>query len=56
MTATHNGYVTVVWDAKAKAGREDDLKAFITAAVTMVSDRPPARRRADQTRWLADRR
>ncbi|RSO02976.1 antibiotic biosynthesis monooxygenase, partial [Streptomyces sp. WAC 06725] len=34
MTATPTGYVTVVWEAKAKAGREADLKAFITAAVT----------------------
>lgn len=28
------GYVTVLWDAKAKPGREAELKAFITAAVT----------------------
>lgn len=34
MTATTNGYVTVLWDAKAKAGREAELRAFITAAVT----------------------
>lgn len=34
MTATPNGYVTVIWEAKAKAGKEADLKAFITAAVT----------------------
>nr|WP_033276387.1 putative quinol monooxygenase [Actinospica acidiphila] len=34
MTATPTGYVTVVWDARAKAGQEADLKAFITAAVT----------------------
>jgi quinol monooxygenase YgiN len=34
MTATADGYVTVIWDAQAKPGREADLKAFITAAVT----------------------
>jgi quinol monooxygenase YgiN len=34
MTATSNGYVTVIWETKAKPGREDDLRAFITAAVT----------------------
>lgn len=34
MTATANGYVTVLWEAKAKPGRESDLKDFITAAVT----------------------
>ncbi|GAA0312737.1 putative quinol monooxygenase [Kineococcus aurantiacus] len=33
-TATTGGYVTVLWDARAKAGREAELKAFITAAVT----------------------
>jgi quinol monooxygenase YgiN len=33
MTATH-GYVTVIWAAKAKPGREAELKTFITAAVT----------------------
>ncbi|WP_033337796.1 putative quinol monooxygenase [Catenuloplanes japonicus] len=31
MTAS---YVTVIWEAQAKAGRQDALKAFITAAVT----------------------
>ncbi|MFF9335657.1 putative quinol monooxygenase [Streptomyces albogriseolus] len=40
MTAAPNGYVTVVWDAKAKAGREDDLRAFITAAVTPSRNDP----------------
>ncbi|WAL63415.1 putative quinol monooxygenase [Amycolatopsis cynarae] len=40
MTATSNGYVTVIWDAKAKAGREADLKAFITAAVTPSRNDP----------------
>ena len=40
MTATPTGYVTVVWDAKAKAGREADLKAFITAAVTPSRNDP----------------
>ena len=34
MTATPNGYVTVIWQTRAKAGKEADLKAFITAAVT----------------------
>jgi quinol monooxygenase YgiN len=34
MTATPNGHVTVLWSTRAKAGRESDLKAFITAAVT----------------------
>jgi quinol monooxygenase YgiN len=34
MSATPNGYVTVIWEAKAKPGKEADLKAFITAAVT----------------------
>jgi quinol monooxygenase YgiN len=34
MTTTANGYVTVIWETKAKAGREDELKTFITAAVT----------------------
>lgn len=34
MTATPDGYVTVLWDATAKPGREADLKAFISAAVT----------------------
>ena len=40
MTATPTSYVTVVWDAKAKAGREADLKAFITAAVTPSRNDP----------------
>jgi quinol monooxygenase YgiN len=34
MTTMPDGYVTVIWQAQAKAGREADLKAFITAAVT----------------------
>src|SRR3954462_9303254 len=34
MTATANGYVTLLWQTKAKAGKEADLKAFIAAAVT----------------------
>ena len=40
MTATSDGYVTVLWDAKAKPGREEELKAFITAAVTPSRDDP----------------
>jgi quinol monooxygenase YgiN len=34
MTATANGYVTLIWQTRAKTGKEADLKAFITAAVT----------------------
>ena len=34
MTATGNGYVTVLWEARAKAGSEAAMKAFITNAVT----------------------
>lgn len=40
MTATPNGYVTVIWDAKAKPGREADLKQFIAAAVTPSRNDP----------------
>ena len=40
MTATPTGYVTVVWDAKAKAGREDDLKAKNGAMQRPVSKQP----------------
>jgi quinol monooxygenase YgiN len=40
MTPTTNGYVTVLWHARAKAGREADLKAFITAAVTPSRNDP----------------
>ncbi|MFE7892730.1 putative quinol monooxygenase [Streptomyces sp. NPDC057412] len=40
MTATPNGYVTVVWNTKAKPGREADLKAFITAAITPSRNDP----------------
>lgn len=40
MTTTPDGYVTVLWDAKAKPGRENDLKAFITAAVTPSRNDP----------------
>jgi quinol monooxygenase YgiN len=34
MTATPKGYVTVIWEARAKPGQDQDLKAFIAAAVT----------------------
>ena len=34
MTATSNQYVTVLWEAKAKPGREAAMKAFMTQAVT----------------------
>jgi quinol monooxygenase YgiN len=34
MTATPDGYVTVIWQTRAKAGQEAGLKDFITAAVT----------------------
>ncbi|NKT14582.1 antibiotic biosynthesis monooxygenase [Rhodococcus hoagii] len=40
MTATPSGYVTVIWEARAKAGREADLKNFITAAVTPSRNDP----------------
>src|SRR5690348_3383131 len=40
MTATPDGYVTVIWEAHAKAGREADLKAFIAAAVTPSRNDP----------------
>lgn len=40
MTATTDGYVTVLWDARAKPGREADLKAFVTAAVTPSRNDP----------------
>lgn len=40
MTATADGYVTVLWDARAKPGKEDDLKAFISAAVTPSRNDP----------------
>lgn len=34
MNDTKNRYVTVLWEARAKAGREAEMKAFMTAAVT----------------------
>jgi quinol monooxygenase YgiN len=34
MTATPDGHVTVIWSTTARPGREEDLKTFITAAVT----------------------
>ncbi|GLX49018.1 hypothetical protein Shyhy01_19680 [Streptomyces hygroscopicus subsp. hygroscopicus] len=34
MTATSNRYVTVLWEARAKPGKEAEMKAFMTAAVT----------------------
>ncbi|GAB3228320.1 putative quinol monooxygenase [Kineococcus gypseus] len=40
MTATTDGYVTVLWEARAKAGREADLEAFLTAAVTPSRNDP----------------
>lgn len=40
MTATSDGYVSVLWDAKARPGKEQDLKAFITAAVTPSRNDP----------------
>ncbi|QIZ97797.1 putative quinol monooxygenase [Leifsonia sp. PS1209] len=40
MTANPDGYVTVLWDARAKPGKEDDLKAFIAAAVTPSRNDP----------------
>lgn len=29
-----DGYVTLIWEARSKPGREADLKAFLTRAVT----------------------
>ncbi|MEV0909832.1 putative quinol monooxygenase [Streptomyces hokutonensis] len=34
MTTTSNHYVTVLWEARAKPGKETAMKAFMTAAVT----------------------
>jgi quinol monooxygenase YgiN len=34
MTDTPTGYVTVLWEARAKPGKEAEMKAFMTAAVT----------------------
>ncbi|MEW1824749.1 putative quinol monooxygenase [Streptomyces sp. NPDC088196] len=34
MTTTSNHYVTVLWEARAKAGKEAAMKEFMTAAVT----------------------
>nr|WP_246058122.1 hypothetical protein [Paenibacillus illinoisensis] len=34
MNDTNNRYVTVLWEARAKAGREAEMRAFMTAAVT----------------------
>ncbi|MET9789722.1 putative quinol monooxygenase [Streptomyces canus] len=34
MTITSNHYVTVLWEARAKAGKEAAMRAFMTAAVT----------------------
>ena len=34
MTTTSNHYVTVLWEARAKSGKEAAMKAFMTAAVT----------------------
>jgi len=34
MTETSTGYVTVLWEARAKPGRGAAMKEFLTAAVT----------------------
>ncbi|MEZ2717911.1 putative quinol monooxygenase [Niallia circulans] len=34
MNDTKNLYVTVLWEARAKVGREAEMKAFMAAAVT----------------------
>ncbi|WP_329260852.1 antibiotic biosynthesis monooxygenase [Streptomyces sp. NBC_01478] len=34
MTTTSNHYVTVLWEARAKTGKEAEMRAFMTAAVT----------------------
>jgi quinol monooxygenase YgiN len=39
MSDTPN-YVTVLWEARAKAGREAEMKAFMTAAVTPSRNDP----------------
>ncbi|MFD2881773.1 putative quinol monooxygenase [Paenibacillus rhizoplanae] len=40
MNDTKNRYVTVLWEARAKAGREAEMKAFMTAAVTPSRNDP----------------
>lgn len=40
MNDTRNHYVTVLWEARAKAGREAEMKAFMTAAVTPSRNDP----------------
>ncbi|WP_405947907.1 antibiotic biosynthesis monooxygenase [Streptomyces prunicolor] len=34
MTTTSNHYVTVLWEARARPGKEAAMKTFMTAAVT----------------------
>jgi quinol monooxygenase YgiN len=38
--ATPDGYVTVLWEARAKPGLEADMKAFLTRAVTPSRNDP----------------
>jgi quinol monooxygenase YgiN len=34
MTSNETAYVTVLWEARAKAGKQDQMRAFLGAAVT----------------------
>ncbi|MFF9688439.1 putative quinol monooxygenase [Streptomyces sp. NPDC014623] len=34
MITTSNRYVTVLWEARAKSGKEAEMRAFMTTAVT----------------------
>jgi quinol monooxygenase YgiN len=40
MSDESKAVVTVLWEAQAKAGRENDMKAFMTAAVTPSRNDP----------------
>lgn len=40
MTYTKNRYITVLWEARAKAGKEAEMEAFMTAAVTPSRNGP----------------
>ncbi|MBN9623502.1 MAG: antibiotic biosynthesis monooxygenase, partial [Actinobacteria bacterium] len=40
MSDAPRGVVTVLWEAQARAGKEDDMKAFMTAAVTPSRNDP----------------
>ncbi|MFD6289942.1 putative quinol monooxygenase [Streptomyces sp. NPDC060205] len=34
MTNSKSGYITVLWEARAKAGKEAEMRAFVAAAVS----------------------